>query len=76
MRHILKWPGFALVAIGITVFPFAIWYPGPWGVLSLVMIMVGCFMLVIARPTPVELTEPEEASPSVDAAKDRDKPAM
>jgi hypothetical protein len=30
------------------VFPFAIWYPGPWGVMSLVMIMIGCVLLVLA----------------------------
>lgn len=74
MRQILKWPGFALVALGITVFPFAIWYPGPWGVISLVMIMVGCFMLVIARPAESELTEYIDAGPKADARKDPDKP--
>jgi len=48
MRQAFKWPGFALVALGIAVFPFAIWYPGPWGVMSLVMIMFGCVLLVLA----------------------------
>ncbi len=44
----LKWPGFALVAFGVAVFPFAIWFPGPWGVISLVMIMAGCVLLVLS----------------------------
>ena len=48
MRQAFKWPGFALVALGITVFPFAIWFEGPWGVLSLVMIMIGCVLLVLS----------------------------
>lgn len=48
MRQAFKWPGFALVALGIAVFPFAIWFEGPWGVMSLVMIMVGCVLLVLS----------------------------
>jgi len=47
MRQAFKWPGFALVAFGVAVFPFAIWFEGPWGVLSLVMVMIGCFLLVL-----------------------------
>ena len=75
MRRVLKWPGFNLVALGITVFPFAIWYPGPWGVLSLVMIMVGCFMLVIARPAESGLAGSDEAESPIAYEDDRDKPA-
>jgi Na+/melibiose symporter-like transporter len=47
MRQIFKWAGAALVALGVAVFPFAIWFEGPWGVLSLVMVMIGCFLLVL-----------------------------
>ena len=75
MRQILKWPGFALVAIGIIVFPLAIWFPGPWGVISLVMIMLGCFMLVFARPTSSDVGDSDEPSPSVDTEKGPDKAA-
>ena len=46
MRTVFKWLGFVLVASGIAAFPFAIWLPGPWGVLSLVLVMIGCMVLV------------------------------
>jgi hypothetical protein len=46
MRTVFKWLGFVLVTSGIAVFPFAIWVPGPWGVLSLLLVMIGCMVLV------------------------------
>ena len=46
MRKLLRWLGFAMVSFGIVCFPFAIWFPGPWGVISLVLVMGGCFVLV------------------------------
>ena len=36
MRAFFRWLGFAMVAGGIAVFPFAIWFRGPWGVITLV----------------------------------------
>ena len=48
IRNASKWLGAAMVVFGIVCFPFAIWFPGPWGVLSLVLIIVGCFLLVAA----------------------------
>mgnify|MGYP001576080142 CR=1 FL=1 len=49
MNALLKWTGFAGVAFGIAVFPFAIWFPGPWGTISLLLVMFGCVFLVAAR---------------------------
>lgn len=57
MRASLKWLGFALVAAGIAVFPFAIWFPGPWGVISLLVIMAGCVVLLVVKRTPEEPVE-------------------
>ena len=58
MRAAFKWLGFALVAIGVAAFPFAIWYPGPWGVISLVLVMIGCFVLVaVLRARSIEQAE-------------------
>jgi hypothetical protein len=48
MQATLKWTGFAMVAFGITVFPFAIWVPGPWGVIALLLVMFGCVVLLAA----------------------------
>jgi hypothetical protein len=48
MRSTLKWLGFALVAAGVAVFPFAIWFPGPWGVIALLCVMAGCLLLLLA----------------------------
>lgn len=48
MRQTFKWTGVGLVVFGIAVFPLAIWFVGPWGVLSLVMIMIGSFLLVLS----------------------------
>ncbi len=59
MSGALKWLGFALVAIGVAVFPFAIWFPGPWGVIALVLIMIGCVLLVLALKALRE-TQPQE----------------
>lgn len=47
MRTVFKWLGVLLVAAGIAVFPLAIWIPGPWGVLSLLLVMIGCMVLVV-----------------------------
>ncbi len=52
----LKWLGFALVAAGVAVFPFAIWFPGPWGVISLLCIMAGCVVLLLV----LKLTRDDE----------------
>jgi hypothetical protein len=53
-----KWFGFVLVATGVAVFPFAIWFPGPWGVIALVLVMIGCFMLVaVLRARSIEEAE-------------------
>ncbi len=58
MRTSFKWLGFALVAAGVAVFPFAIWFPGPWGVMSLLTIMVGCVvLLLVVKRTPDEPVE-------------------
>ena len=73
MRQLFKWPGFALVVLGIAVFPFAIWFPGPWGVISLVMIMTGCFLLVFARPASSGLGERDEAGDGSSDGIDQDK---
>lgn len=55
MRAIAKWLGAALVTVGVIAFPAAIWYPGPWGVVSLLLVMFGCVFLVAAlRGAPVE----------------------
>jgi hypothetical protein len=48
MRTALKWLGVALVVTGVAVFPFAIWFPGPWGVISLALVIIGCVLLVAA----------------------------
>lgn len=64
MRKLLKWLGFAMVAFGIVCFPFAIWFPGPWGTLALLLVMGGCFALVGAmRGTPKEYS-PDEDPPA------------
>src|SRR5512141_1449016 len=58
MRTSLKWLGFALVAAGIAVFPFAIWFPGPRGGVSLLSIMAGCVvLLLVLKRSPVDRDE-------------------
>lgn len=47
MSVTLKWLGFALVAAGVAVFPFAIWFSGPWGVISLLCVMAVCVLLLL-----------------------------
>jgi hypothetical protein len=45
MRAAAKWLGFLFVAGGIAVFPFVIWFSGPWGVATLLVIGIGCLLL-------------------------------
>ena len=61
----LKWLGFAMVAGGIAVFPFAIWFSGPWGVITLLVVAVGCVVLIPAlrRRGDADGTDAPEASP-------------
>ena len=35
-----------MVVLGVAVFPAAVWFPGPWGVISLLLVIAGCFVLV------------------------------
>ena len=42
----VKWLGAGMVVLGVAVFPAAVWFPGPWGVISLLLVIVGCFVLV------------------------------
>ena len=76
MRQILKWSGFALVAFGIAVFPFAIWFPGPWGVISLVMVIAGCLLLVLVLPASSLFPIPDEPINEPDDVSDQDKPVQ
>ena len=44
-----------MVVLGVAVFPAAIWFPGPWGVISLLLVIAGCFVLVLSNrgaPSP------------------------
>jgi len=45
----VKWIGAGMVALGVAVFPAAVWFPGPWGVISLLLVIAGCFVLVLSR---------------------------
>lgn len=77
MRQAFKWPGFTLVALGIAVFPFVIWLPGPWGVMSLLMIMIGCVLLVLSlRGTGLVVPDVsgEGSVEDEQSSKDDDKP--
>ena len=61
MRTASKWLGFALVATGVAVFPFAIWFPGPWGTIALVLVILGCIVLVlVSRAHPGEASADEQ----------------
>ena len=69
MKTAARWLGFALVAAGVAVFPFTIWFPGPSSTLALVSIILGCFVLLFAlERKPLELPEiaaddPDEKRP-------------
>jgi hypothetical protein len=63
MRTLLKWLGFAMVAFGIVCFPFAIWFPGPWGTIALLGVMGGCFALVGAMHGAPERSIPADEDP-------------
>jgi hypothetical protein len=47
VRAVVKWIGFALVAVSVTVLPFAIWISGSWGLVSLTSGVIGAFLLMI-----------------------------
>jgi hypothetical protein len=71
MRTLLKWLGFAMVVFGIVCFPFAIWFPGPWATIALLLVMGGCFALVGAMygaPVTGSTDEPAETDRSTDRA--------
>jgi hypothetical protein len=59
MLAFLRWLGFAMVAGGIAVFPFAIWFPGPWGVIALALVALGCLVLVAAIRAAAEPSDPD-----------------
>ena len=59
---LLKWPGAAAVMAGVACFPMAIWFPGPWAVISLLLVMGGCVLLVAALRAQRALM-PEEDEP-------------
>lgn len=56
----LKWPGAAAVMAGVACFPMAIWFPGPWAVLALLLVMGGCVLLVAALRAQRALTPEDE----------------
>ena len=47
MRTVVKWIGFALVAVAVAVLPFANWISGSWGLVSLTLGVIGAFLLAI-----------------------------
>jgi hypothetical protein len=74
MRAYLKWLGVAMVVTGVASFPMAIWIiTGPWAVLCLLLVMVGCVLLLFApRPEAGSEAEPGGAE-AQDAQTDNDK---
>ena len=63
MRTYLKWLGVMMVVTGVASFPMAIWMiTGPWAVVCLLLVMVGCVLLLFApRPGAGAEVEPEGA---------------
>ena len=60
---VLRWLGFALVAVALAVLPFTIWLSGNWGLISASAGVVGLVLLGVAfagrRASNVQGSDPD-----------------
>ena len=61
---VVKWVGFALLAVALAVLPFTIWISTQWGIVSATAGLIGLVLLVIGLAG--RRIEPGTGDPSID----------